>query len=100
MKSMTGFGCGTATADNLTCTVEIKSVNARYLDLFIRSPKQINPFENLIREQIQQHVARGKVEISVSIQDAGGTDKNFHHQSCAARANSGDVGGAGILYNH
>ncbi|WP_282003801.1 YicC/YloC family endoribonuclease [Veillonella denticariosi] len=77
MKSMTGFGCGTATADNLTCTVEIKSVNARYLDLFIRSPKQINPFENLIREQIQQHVARGKVEVSVSIQDVGERPKTF-----------------------
>ena len=39
MKSMTGFGSGTATKDGITCTVEIKSVNARFLDLFIRSPK-------------------------------------------------------------
>ena len=49
MKSMTGFGSGTATKDGITCTVEIKTVNARFLDLFIRSPKQINPIESIIR---------------------------------------------------
>ena len=77
MKSMTGFGSGTATKDGITCTVEIKSVNARFLDLFIRSPKQINPFESVIRELVQDRIARGKVEVSVSIQDAGERPKTF-----------------------
>ena len=67
MKSMTGFGSGTATKDGITCTVEIKSVNARFLDLFIRSPKQMNPFESTIRGMIQDRITRGKVEVSVSI---------------------------------
>ena len=71
MKSMTGFGSGTATKDGIICTVEIKSVNARFLDLFIRSPKQINPFETIIRGLVQDRITRGKVEVSVSIQDAG-----------------------------
>ena len=77
MKSMTGFGSGTATKDSITCTVEIKSVNARFLDLFIRSPKQMNPFESIIRRMIQDRITRGKVEVSVSIQDAGERPKTF-----------------------
>lgn len=77
MKSMTGFGSGTATKDGITCTVEIKSVNARFLDLFIRSPKQMNPFESIIRGMIQDRITRGKVEVSVSILDAGEQPKTF-----------------------
>ena len=77
MKSMTGFGSGTATKDGITCTVEIKSVNARFLDLFIRSPKQMNPFESTIRGMIQDRITRGKVEVSVSILDAGERPKTF-----------------------
>ena len=77
MKSMTGFGSGTVTKDGITCTVEIKSVNARFLDLFIRSPKQINPFESIIRGLVQDRITRGKVEVSVSIQDAGERPKTF-----------------------
>ena len=77
MKSMTGFGSGTATKDGITCTVEIKSVTARFLDLFIRSPKQMNPFESIIRRMIQDRITRGKVEVSVSIQDAGERPKTF-----------------------
>ena len=77
MKSMTGFGSGTATKDGITCTVEIKSVNARFLDLFIRSPKQINPFETIIRGVVQARITRGTVEVSVSIQDAGERPKTF-----------------------
>ena len=77
MKSMTGFGSGTATKDGITCTVEIKTVNARFLDLFIRSPKQINPFESIIRGLVQDRITRGKVEVSVSIQDARERPKTF-----------------------
>lgn len=77
MKSMTGFGSGTATKDGITCTVEIKTVNARFLDLFIRSPKQINPFESIIRGLVQDRITRGKVEVSVFIQDAGERPKTF-----------------------
>ena len=77
MKGMTGFGSGTATKDGITCTVEIKTVNARFLDLFIRSPKQINPFESIIRGLVQDRITRGKVEVSVSIQDAGERPKTF-----------------------
>ncbi len=48
-----------------------------FLDLFIRSPKQINPFESIIRGLVQDRITRGKVEVSVSIQDAGERPKTF-----------------------
>ena len=47
------------------------------MDLFIRSPKQINPFESIIRGLVQDRITRGKVEVSVSIQDAGERPKTF-----------------------
>ena len=42
MNSMTGFGRATQIVDGLQCIIEIKSVNSRFLDLNIRSPKQVN----------------------------------------------------------
>ena len=47
------------------------------MDLFIRSPKHINPFESIIRGLVQDRITRGKVEVSVSIQDAGERPKTF-----------------------
>ena len=67
----------TATKDGITNVIEIKSVNAAFLDLFIRSPKQMNPFESIIRGMIQDRITRGKVEVSVSILDAGERPKTF-----------------------
>ena len=77
MKSMTGFGSGTATKDGITCTVEIQSVNARFLDLIIRRTKQMNPFESTIRGMLQARITCGKVAVSVSILDTVEQHKSF-----------------------
>ena len=50
MNSMTGFGRATQIVDGLQCIIEIKSVNSRFLDLNIRSPKQVNSVEHSIRK--------------------------------------------------
>ena len=55
------------------------------MDLFIRSPKQINPFESIIRGLVQDRITRGKVEVSVSIQDAGERPKTFTINSVLRR---------------
>ena len=52
-------------------------MHASWIYLFIRSPKQMNPFESTIRGMIQDRITRGKVEVSVSIQDAGERPKTF-----------------------
>ena len=77
MNSMTGFGRSTRIADGLQCTIEIKSVNSRFLDLNIRSPKQVNSVEHSIRKCIQKTIHRGKVDVFVTLQDIDDREKQF-----------------------
>ena len=77
MNSMTGFGRSTRIADGLQCTIEIKSVNSRFLDLNIRSPKQVNSVEHSIRKCIQKSLHRGKVDVFVTLQDIADREKQF-----------------------
>ncbi len=77
MNSMTGFGRATLLVDGLQCTIEIKSVNSRFLDLNIRSPKQVNSVEHIIRKCIQKTLHRGKVDVYVTLQDVGDRTKTF-----------------------
>jgi len=68
IKSMTAYGravCSTAEKD---ITVEIKSVNNRYFDCSIRTPRIYSPLEEKIRAQIQQSgISRGKIDVNVSL---------------------------------
>ena len=77
MNSMTGFGRATQIVDGLQCTIEIKSVNSRFLDLNIRSPKQVNSVEHSIRKCIQKYIHRGKVDVCVTLQDVADREKQF-----------------------
>ena len=77
MNSMTGFGRATQIVDGLQCIIEIKSVNSRFLDLNIRSPKQFNSVEHSIRKCIQKTIHRGKVDVFVTLQDVGDREKQF-----------------------
>ena len=77
MNSMTGFGRATQIVDGLQCMIEIKSVNSRFLDFNIRSPKQVNSVEHSIRKCIQKTIHRGKVDVFVTLQDVGDREKQF-----------------------
>ena len=77
MNSMTGFGRATQIVDGLQCIIEIKSVNSRFLDLNIRSPKQVNSVEHSIRKCIQKIIHRGKVDVFVTLQDIADREKQF-----------------------
>ena len=77
MNSMTGFGRATQIVDGLQCIIEIKSVNSRFLDLNIRSPKQVNSVEHSIRKCIQKTIHRGKVDVFVTLQDVADREKQF-----------------------
>lgn len=69
IKSMTGFGrCEISEAER-KFTVELKSVNHRYLDVSIRMPKKLNFFEASIRNLLKQYAARGKVDIFITYED-------------------------------
>jgi uncharacterized protein (TIGR00255 family) len=68
IKSMTGFASLTRDDELATITVTVKSVNHRFLDLQLRVPGSLAAAETRIRSLVQGRVSRGRVEISVSIQ--------------------------------
>jgi uncharacterized protein (TIGR00255 family) len=68
IKSMTGFASLTQDDEAATITVTVRSVNHRFLDLQLRLPSSLAPLESRLRARVQQRVARGRVEVSVSVQ--------------------------------
>lgn len=69
IKSMTGFGRCEIVESTYQVTVEMKSVNHRYLDLAIKMPKKLYSFENAIRNLLKGYVQRGKVDVYINYED-------------------------------
>lgn len=69
INSMTGFGRAEVEEDNKRVTVEIKSVNHRYLDVNIKMPKKLGFFENSIRAVLKEYMQRGKIDIFITYED-------------------------------
>lgn len=70
-KSMTGYGRGEAQSLSKQFTVEIKSVNHRYLEVFIRQPRQYAMLEENIRRFVQKFIQRGRVDIFIKVEELG-----------------------------
>lgn len=68
--SMTGFGRGEAAENGISATVEIKSLNSRYLDLSIRLPQRLQDKELALKELVQKTINRGKLNINVHISES------------------------------
>lgn len=69
IKSMTGFGRCEVAEGTRKITVEMKSVNHRYLDVNIKMPKKLNFFETAIRGELKNYIQRGKVDIFITYED-------------------------------
>jgi len=69
IKSMTGFGRYEVTENNRKFTVEMKSVNHRYLDIGVKLPRKLAFFEVAIRNELKNHISRGKLDVFVSYED-------------------------------
>ena len=69
VRSMTGFGRAKKEIDSLDITVEIKSVNHRYFEFSARLPRSYNFLEEKLKSFLSEYISRGKVEISVMIED-------------------------------
>lgn len=67
MKSMTGYGQAVVSNDFYELSLEIKSVNNRFLDLQIRLPKDLNPHEAALRQIAKEKVQRGRVELYLNL---------------------------------
>ena len=68
---MTGFGRGAAGGDGFAVTVEIKTVNNRYLDVHLRAPQELNSMEMDIRKRVKTRLSRGRVDLSISFDRTG-----------------------------
>lgn len=66
---MTGFGRCEVTEGERKITVEMKSVNHRYLDVSMKMPKKLNFFESSIRAELKKYAERGKVDIFIAYED-------------------------------
>ena len=75
IKSMTGFGRCEFTDEKRKFTVELKSVNHRYLDVNIKMPKKLNFFESSIRTLLKEYIERGKVDVYITYEDY--TEDNY-----------------------
>ena len=76
MKSMTGFGRASLESNGKNYIIEIKTVNNKYSDITVKSPKRLSFMEDRIRKQIANRITRGKVEVSVSFFDFSNKSKN------------------------
>lgn len=77
MKSMTGYGKSNCLKEKYQITVEIKSVNHRFLDIQIRMPREFNSLEIPMKNYAKKYLSRGRVECFVTIQKESGSDQDI-----------------------
>ena len=70
IKSMTGYGSAQGSVEGLRITVELKSVNNRFLDASVRLPRRFLFAEDAVKSAVQRHISRGKVDVFVTV-DSG-----------------------------
>ena len=71
IKSMTGFGRCEIAEENRKITIEIKTVNHRYLDINLKIPKKFGVFETNIRNLLKEYIQRGKVDLFIAYENYG-----------------------------
>ena len=86
VQSMTGFGRGEASNEHYKITIEMKSVNHRYLDISVRMPHKFGFYENRIRSLVKQYASRGKVDVFVSFEAQGESDISITYNKAVASA--------------
>ncbi len=74
IKSMTGYGRGVETVNGREYTVEVRSVNNRYLDCSVRLPRMLSFAEDAVKQAVKACVSRGKVDVFISVHTEGGEE--------------------------
>ena len=76
IKSMTGYGSAKGKAGDLEISVEVKSVNNRYLDASVRMPRSFLFAEDAVKSAISKHISRGKVDMFISVDSSAANNMN------------------------
>jgi len=74
IKSMTGYGRAVETVNGREFTVELRSVNNRYLDCSVRLPRALSFAEDAVKQAVKNSVSRGKVDVFISLRSEAGDD--------------------------
>ena len=74
IKSMTGYGRAVETVGGREFTVELRSVNNRYLDCSVRLPRMLSFAEDAVKQAVKASVSRGKVDVFISVRSEGGEE--------------------------
>ena len=74
IKSMTGYGRAVETVNGREFTVEMRSVNNRYLDCSVRLPRILSFGEEAVKQAVKNSVSRGKVDVFISVRSEGGDE--------------------------
>lgn len=80
IRSMTGFGKAVGSAGNKIITVEIKSLNSKFLEMTLRLPSSYKEKDLELRNEISKEVERGKVEFIVTFESAPGQARNLFNR--------------------
>lgn len=86
LRSMTGYGHCEYTENDITFTVEIKTVNHRYSDIFLRIPKQISSLEEQVRSLINDRIHRGKIDVYINYENKSSQDHEVILDESLAKA--------------
>ncbi len=86
MKSMTGYGKGVAARDGRELTVELKSVNHRFLDIGMRVPRILSCTEDTIRRVIGERLSRGHIDVYLNYRNTRSDAKTVHVDTQLAEA--------------
>ena len=77
IKSMTGYGRAVETVNGREFSVELRSVNNRYLDCSVRIPRVLSFAEDAVKQAIKKSVSRGKVDVYISLRSENGDDASI-----------------------
>ena len=85
IKSMTGFGRGQFGDDVRTVTVEIRAVNHRFCDIYVKMPRKYAFAEEKLKAEVKKQLSRGKIEINVSVDVFGASESDVRLDKDLAR---------------
>ena len=74
VKSMTGYGRAVETVNGREFTVELRSVNNRYLDCTVKLPRMLSFAEDAVKQAVKATISRGKVDVYISVHAEGASD--------------------------
>ena len=85
VKSMTGYGRGEYIDEKKSITVEIKAVNHRYCDVYVKMPRRYSFAEERIKSDVRDALKRGKIEVLVTVDSFGESENDIRLNEDVAR---------------